>query len=297
MKVIVQGITGSEGWKHTVRMLQAGTDIVGGVNPKKAGMQLEAPDLKILPVYANCSEAKAQTDAQASVIFVPPAFAKDAVIEAVDAGFDLVVVITEGIPIQDSVEFIQYASQRDVQIIGPNCPGILEYDYDKSGNKFVNNIGIIPDGLTKSGRLALVSKSGTLTYQMIEELGDIGFKKVYGIGGDPCIGTTHIDALKEFEKDENIDAIVLIGEIGGSAEEEAAQYISQNVTKKVFGYIAGVYAPEGKTMGHAGAIISSGKGTAASKTQALKDAGVFVGLTPQETANAVRDYVLRSQSL
>lgn len=292
MKVIVQGITGSEGYKHTLRMLRAGTQIVGGVNPRKAGQFIEGIDGGKLEVFATCADAKSKTCADASVIFVPPAFAKDAIIEAIDAGFQLVVVITEGIPVQDSVFAINYALEKDVQIIGPNCPGVLIYQNSENlNNPIVNNIGIIPDGLTKYGPLALVSKSGTLTYQMIDELGDIGFKEVIGIGGDPCIGTTHIDALKRFENDPEIKAIILIGEIGGSSEEEAAQYISNNISKPVFGYIAGFSAPKGKTMGHAGAIINGDEGTAESKKNALEKVGVKVGKTPDETAQLVRAFL------
>jgi len=280
-KVIVQGMTGSEGMKHTRRMLASGTQIVGGVNPKKAGTSVGF-DGKDIPVFASVAEAMEQTGADVSVLFVPPAFAKGAVVEAIDAGIALAVVITEGIPVQDSAWFWQYSQGRSTRIIGPNCPGLISPGQ--------SNAGIIPATIApEPGRIGLVSKSGTLTYQMMYELREFGFSTGIGIGGDPVIGTTHIDALAAFEADPDTDAIVMIGEIGGDAEERAADYITAHVTKPVVGYVAGFTAPEGKTMGHAGAIVSGSSGTAQAKQDALEAAGVKVGKTPSATAELMRD--------
>jgi len=281
-KVIVQGITGSEGSKHGRRMLAAGTNVVGGVNPRKAGQQVDFDGVKV-PVFAGVAEAMKETGADVSVIFVPPAFTKDAVIEAIDAEIPLAVVITEGVPVQDSAVFWAYGLDRGgkTRIIGPNCPGIA--------SPGASNAGIIPADITPQGRVGLVSKSGTLTYQLMYELRDIGFSTCVGIGGDPIIGTTHIDALRAFQDDPETDAIVMIGEIGGDAEERAADFIKANVTKPVVGYIAGFTAPPGKTMGHAGAIISGSAGTADAKKAALEAAGVKVGKTPSETARLMRE--------
>jgi succinyl-CoA synthetase alpha subunit len=281
-KVIVQGMTGSEGRKHTQRMLASGTAIVGGVNPKKAGESVEF-DGGTVPVFGSVTEAMKETGADVSVIFVPPAFAKDAVIEAVDAQIGLAVVITEGIPVHDSTYFWAHAQGGSTRIIGPNCPGLIS-----PGR---SNAGIIPANITKQGKIGLVSKSGTLTYQMMYELRDIGFSTAVGIGGDPVIGTTHIDCLQAFQDDPETEAIVMIGEIGGDAEERAADFIKANVTKPVVGYVAGFTAPEGKTMGHAGAIVSGSAGTAQAKQEALEAAGVRVGKTPSETARLMRDLV------
>jgi succinyl-CoA synthetase alpha subunit len=283
-KVIVQGITGSEATKHTKRMLAAGTNIVGGTNPRKAGQQVDFDGTK-LPVFAGVADAMKETGADTSVIFVPPPFAKGAIIDAVDARIGLAVVITEGIPVHDSAAAWAYATAAGnaTRIIGPNCPGIA------SPGK--SNAGIIPADITGPGRIGLVSKSGTLTYQMMYELRDIGFSTSVGIGGDPVIGTTHIDALAAFQDDPETDAIVMIGEIGGDAEERAADFIKANVTKPVVGYIAGFTAPPGKTMGHAGAIISGSSGTAEAKKVALEAAGVRVGKTPSETARLMREVV------
>ena len=276
-KILVQGITGSEGTKHTRRMVASGAAVVGGVNPRKAGSDVDG-----IPVFAGVAEAMKETGADVSVVFVPPAFAKDAVVEAVDAQIPLAVVITEGIPVHDTAAFYQYAANSGAtRIIGPNCPGLI------SPGK--SNAGIIPADITQAGRIGLVSKSGTLTYQMMYELRDIGFSTCVGIGGDPVIGTTHIDCLAAFEADPETDAIVMIGEIGGDAEERAAAYIKDNVTKPVVGYVAGFTAPEGKTMGHAGAIVSGSSGTAAAKQEALESVGVRVGKTPSETARLMRE--------
>jgi succinyl-CoA synthetase alpha subunit len=274
-------MTGSEGSKHTRRMLRAGTNIVGGVTPGKAGQKVDFDGTSV-PVFGSVGEAIAETGADASVIFVPPKFAKGAVVEAVDAGIALAVVITEGIPVHDTATFWAHnivAGQR-TRIIGPNCPGIASPGQ--------SNAGIIPADIAGAGRIGLVSKSGTLTYQMMYELRDIGFSTAVGIGGDPVIGTTHIDALAAFQADPDTDAIVMIGEIGGDAEERAADFIAAGVTKPVVGYIAGFTAPPGKTMGHAGAIISGSSGTAEAKKVALEAAGVKVGKTPSETARLMR---------
>ncbi|MEV6591012.1 succinate--CoA ligase subunit alpha [Streptomyces acidicola] len=277
-KVLVQGMTGGEGMKHTRRMLAAGTDVVGGVNPRKAGRTVDFDD-RAVPVFGSVYEGIEETGADVTVVFVPPAFAKAAVIEAADAGIGLAVVITEGIPVHDSVAFTAYAQAKGTRIIGPNCPGLITPGQ--------SNAGIIPADITKPGRIGLVSKSGTLTYQLMYELRDIGFSTCVGIGGDPVVGTTHIDCLGAFEDDPDTELIVMIGEIGGDAEERAAAYIRDHVTKPVVGYIAGFTAPEGRTMGHAGAIVSGSSGTAQAKKEALEAAGVQVGGTPTETAHLV----------
>jgi succinyl-CoA synthetase alpha subunit len=281
-KVLIQGITGSEGRKHGARMLAAGTKVVGGTNPKKAGQSVSLNGTDV-PVFGTVAETIAATGADVSVIFVPPAGTKAAVKEAIDAGIPLAIVITEGIPVHDTAEFWAYAAEKgnSTRIIGPNCPGLA------SPGK--SNAGIIPADITTEGKIGLVSKSGTLTYQMMYELRDIGFSTAVGIGGDPIIGTTHIDCLKAFQDDPETEAIVMIGEIGGDAEERAAAFISENVTKPVVGYVAGFTAPEGKTMGHAGAIISGSAGTAQAKKEALEKAGVRVGKTPSETAALIRE--------
>ena len=278
-KVLVQGITGGEGTKHTRRMVESGTKIVAGVTPGKGGQEVDG-----IPVFNSVGDAVAATGADVSVVFVPPRFTKGAVIEAVDAGVPLVVVITEGVPVADTAEFFQYAQNAGTtRVIGPNCPGLI------SPGK--SNAGIIPGDITKAGRIGLVSKSGTLTYQMMYELRDLGFSSAVGIGGDPIIGTTHIDALRAFQDDPETDAIVMIGEIGGDADERAAAFIKDNVTKPVVGYVAGFTAPEGKTMGHAGAIVSGSSGTAQAKQEALEAVGVRVGKTPSEAARIMREIV------
>ncbi|MET8952563.1 succinate--CoA ligase subunit alpha [Streptomyces sp. NPDC004533] len=288
-KVLVQGMTGGEGMKHTRRMLAAGTNVVGGVNPRKAsrtvdfGIPGRVSDLAgapgAIPVFGSVREGREATGADVSVVFVPPAFAKAAVMEAADAGIGLAVVITEGIPVHDSVAFTSYARRRGTRIIGPNCPGLISPGQ--------SNAGIIPADIAGPGRIGLVSKSGTLTYQLMYELRDIGFSTCVGIGGDPVVGTTHIDCLTAFEADPDTELIVMIGEIGGDAEERAAAYIRDHVTKPVVGYVAGFTAPEGRTMGHAGAIVSGSSGTAQAKKEALEGVGVKVGDTPTETARLV----------
>ena len=293
-RVIVQGMTGSEGRKHTTRMLSAGTKVVAGVNPRKAGTTVDFDVAPIgpgagevqagtveVPVYGTVAEAKEATGAEVSVVFVPPAFAKGAVVEAVDAGVRLLVVITEGIPVADATWMRAYAADRGVQIIGPNCPGII--------SPARSNVGITPPDITGPGPLGLVSKSGTLTYQLMHELSDLGFTTCIGIGGDPVVGTTHIDALAAFEADPDTRLVVMIGEIGGDAEERAAAYIREHMTKPVVAYVAGFTAPEGRTMGHAGAIVSGSSGTAEAKKIALEAAGVRVGRTHSQTAEIARE--------
>ena len=293
-RVIVQGMTGAEGRKHTTRMLSAGTKVVAGVNPRKAGTtvafdvapigpgagEVQAGTVEV-PVYGTVAEAKEATGADVSVVFVPPAFAKGAVVEAVDAGVRLLVVITEGIPVADATWMRAYAADHGVQIIGPNCPGII--------SPARSNVGITPPDITGPGPLGLVSKSGTLTYQLMHELSDLGFTTCIGIGGDPVVGTTHIDALEAFEADPDTRLVVMIGEIGGDAEERAAAYIREHMTKPVVAYVAGFTAPEGRTMGHAGAIVSGSSGTAEAKKIALEAAGVRVGRTPSQTAEIARE--------
>ncbi|MHA6524263.1 succinate--CoA ligase subunit alpha [Tessaracoccus sp. G1721] len=281
-RVLVQGMTGKEGRKHTQRMIMSGTRIVGGVTPGKAGEAVLFEEDPV-PVFGSMVEAVAATHADVSVVFVPPKFAKAAVLEAIEAEIGLCVVITEGIPVHDSVEFHHAARGSATRIIGPNCPGLI------SPGK--SNVGIIPAHISGPGRIGLVSKSGTLTYQMMYELRDHGFSTAVGIGGDPVVGTRHIDVLQEFEEDPDTDIIVMIGEIGGDAEERAAAYIADHITKPVVGYVAGFTAPPGKTMGHAGAIITGSSGTAAAKKEALEAAGVLVGETPSLTAALARDAI------
>ncbi|MBA2740330.1 MAG: succinate--CoA ligase subunit alpha [Nocardioidaceae bacterium] len=281
--VIVQGMTGSEGQKHTRRMLASGTAIVGGVNARKAGTTVDFEGVE-QPVFGTVKEAVEATGADVSVVFVPPAFTKDAVLEAIDAGVALVVVITEGVPVHDTAAFFAAAQAAGTtRIVGPNCPGVI--------TPGESNAGIIPANIAGKGRIGLVSKSGTLTYQLMYELRDIGFTTAVGIGGDPIIGTTHIDCLRAFEDDPDTDAVIMVGEIGGDAEERAADFITANVSKPVVGYVAGFTAPEGKTMGHAGAIVSGSSGTAEAKKVALEAAGVRVGKTPSETAQLMREVI------
>jgi len=282
-RILVQGITGSEGTKHTTRMVASGSNVVAGVTPGKAGQTVEAAGSTI-PVFGSVADAVAETGADVAVVFVPPRFTKGAVIEAVDADVPLCVVITEGVPVHDTAGFFAYAQAAGTtRVIGPNCPGLISPGQ--------SNAGIIPADITGRGPIGLVSKSGTLTYQMMYELRDIGFTTAVGIGGDPIIGTTHIDCLRAFEDDPETEAIVMIGEIGGDAEERAADFIREHVTKPVVGYVAGFTAPEGKTMGHAGAIVSGSSGTAAAKQEALEAAGVRVGKTPSAAARLVREVI------
>lgn len=278
-RIIVQGMTGSEGRKHTQLMLNGGSAVVGGVTPGKGGSTVHFDGADV-PVFDTVAQAVDATGADASVILVPPRATARAVDEAVDAQLDLVVCITEGVPVADSARFINHALDANVRLIGPNCPGII------SPGK--SNAGIIPSAITSAGPIGLVSKSGTLTYQMMYELRDIGFSTCLGIGGDPLIGTTLVDCLTAFEQDEQTEAIVLIGEIGGDAEERAADFIAEHMTKPVVAYIAGFTAPEGRTMGHAGAIVSGSSGTAQAKKAAFESAGVKVGITPSAAADLMR---------
>ncbi len=279
-RIIVQGITGSEGLRHAKRMANAGTAVVGGVTPGKGGQMVDI-GAGVVPVFNTVEEAMAQTGANVSVLFVPAPYAKGAMCEAVDAEIPLLVAITEGIPVHDSAYAVAYAlASGKTRIIGPNCPGI--------STPGQSNAGIIPADITGPGPIGLVSKSGTLTYQLMFELSDIGFSTCIGIGGDPISGTTHIDALEAFEADPDTSLVVMIGEIGGDAEERAADFIRDHMTKPVVAYVAGFTAPEGKTMGHAGAIVSGSQGTAAAKQAALEAAGVKVGRTPSQTAQLAR---------
>ncbi|MCD6448197.1 MAG: succinate--CoA ligase subunit alpha [Thermoplasmata archaeon] len=277
IRLLVQGITGHQGQFHTKAMMEFGTKIVAGVTPGKGGQQVHG-----VPVYDSVEEAM-EREPNASIVFVPAPFAKDAVIEALDVGIKLVVVITENIPFHDTMQFVHYAKYKGARVIGPNCPGIASPGKTK--------IGILPNVIFKEGNIGVASRSGTLTYEIVNALSQAGFGQstCVGLGGDPIIGSTFIDALKAFEDDEETKAIVLVGEIGGTAEEEAAEYIASNITKPVYAYIAGRTAPPGKRMGHAGAIISGGKGTAESKIKAFEEAGVKVARFPHEIAELIKN--------
>ena len=280
-KVVVQGLTGREGQFHALRNRDYGTKIVAGTRPGKGGENIET-----IPIFNTVEEAIEGTGANVAMTFVPPAFAKEAVLEAAYAGCELVVCITEGIPAKDEAEMYDIIKNKtDSKLLGPNCPGLI------SPGK--SNVGIMPHEITKEGNVGVVSRSGTLTYQAVHELTqlDIGQSTCIGIGGDPVPGMSFIDVLSEFEKDSETSAIVMIGEIGGSAEEEAAEYIKSNISKPVISYIAGVTAPPGKKMGHAGAIVSGNKGTAKAKMEALNEAGAIVVSNPTKIGKAIEELI------
>jgi len=276
IRLIVQGITGREGTFHTLQAKAYGTNVVGGVTPGKGGSVHEG-----IPVFNTVLEARQKTGANASVIFVPPPFAADAIMEAADAGIELVVCITEGIPTFDMIKAYHYLSTRKTRLIGPNCPGIISPGKCK--------IGIMPGSIHREGRVGVISRSGTLTYEAVGQLSSrgIGQSTCIGIGGDPIIGTNFVDALRLFNEDTETAAVVMIGEIGGNAEEVAAEYIQKNLRKPVVGFIAGQTAPPGRRMGHAGAIISGGKGTAADKMKAMTEAGLHVVKSPADIGSAI----------
>lgn len=283
-RVLVQGITGSFGARHTQLSLAYGTQIVGGVTPGKGGQLFEHK----VPIFDTVSDAAKQTGATASVIFVPPAFAADAILEGVDAGLDLVVCITEGIPVIDMVKVKRAMEGRKTRLIGPNCPGIVTPGQGKDSIGGCR-MGISPGYIHKQGHIGVVSRSGTLTYEAVWQLTcrGVGQSTCVGIGGDPVNGTSHLDVIKMFNEDPETHGIIMIGEIGGSAEEEAAEWIHKNCRKPVAGFIAGATAPPGRRMGHAGAIVSGGKGTAAAKIEAFRAAGIGVAATPSEMADTL----------
>jgi succinyl-CoA synthetase alpha subunit len=284
-KVIVQGITGSEGTFHTSQMLAYGTDVVAGVTPGKNGLMYSGKNEDLfnrpVPVFNTVIDAVNATGANASIIFVPASMAADAAIEAIEAGIPLIVCITEGIPVRDMIRVNTALTQSNSRMIGPNCPGIITPDECK--------LGIMPGFIHKKGTVGVVSRSGTLTYEAVKQLTDVGLGQTtcIGIGGDPIIGTRFIDAIKLFNEDPETEAIIMIGEIGGTAEEEAAEYIAKNVKKPVIGFIAGRTAPPGRRMGHAGAIISGGKGTASAKVDAMRAAGMIVSDSPADIGKLV----------
>lgn len=279
-RLVVQGFTGSEGTFHSEQMIEFGTQVVAGVTPGKGGQtHLDRP------VFNTVSEAVEQEGANTSIIFVPPPFAADAILEAADAGIEVIVCITEGIPIEDMIPVYHFVQKQGARLVGPNCPGVLTPGQAK--------VGIMPAMIFREGPIGVVSRSGTLTYEAVDQLTrqDLGQSTAVGIGGDPIIGTRFIDALELFEQDDDTEAVVLIGEIGGTAEEEAAQYVKDHMSKPVFGFIAGRTAPPGRRMGHAGAIISGGKGTAEDKFAALEEAGAIVVENPAVIGETVKDHL------
>jgi succinyl-CoA synthetase alpha subunit len=282
-KLVVQGITGRDGSFHTTQMIEYGTQVVAGVTPGKGGQSFEGPGGKTVPIFDCMDEAVEETGANTSVIYVPPAFASSAIMEAVDSGVDLVVAITEGVPVLDMARAHAFARDRGVRILGPNCPGLLSPGKSK--------VGILPAQIVTEGPIGVVSRSGTLTYEAVFQLTSVGLGQTtcVGIGGDPLIGTNFIDCLEAFEADPDTKAIVMIGEIGGTDEQEAAEYVSANLSKPVVGFIAGQTAPPGRTMGHAGAIISGAAGTAEEKMKAFEDNGIAVAKRPKDIVGLIQD--------
>ncbi len=278
-KILVQGITGSEGSFHTQQMMEYNSKVVAGVTPGKGGQKFN----DTVPIYNTVKEAAVETGANASVIFVPPPFAADAIMEAAEAGLGLIICITEGIPAKDMVKVYDYIKDKDTHLVGPNCPGVI--------SPGIGKMGIMPAFIHQQGHVGVISRSGTLTYEAVGQLSarNIGQSTCIGIGGDPVIGTRFIDALKLFNEDKDTHAVVMIGEIGGSAEEEAAEWIKENFTKPVVGFIAGQTAPPGRRMGHAGAIISGGQGTAADKMAAMEAAGIRVCKSPADIGKMIEE--------